>query len=169
MAIERIGRRTWLASITAWVAARRLASAGTQAAAWRGAVLQADEGEHLISGRRRAPMRIKIDSRAATSATMSMLVSEVSPGANIPVHLHRNEDELIFIHAGSGIVTLGEQRVASKTGAVLYAPRNQWHGVENTGNDTLIWCAITPRLGSSSTSVRSAFQQRPRSSLPPLK
>ena len=72
---------------------------------WGGTVLQIDEGELLVSGRRRAPMRIKVDSTVATGATMSMLISEVAPGAEIPVHLHRNEDELIFVHTGSGVVT----------------------------------------------------------------
>jgi mannose-6-phosphate isomerase-like protein (cupin superfamily) len=109
---------------------------------WPGAVLQANEGELLISGGRRAPMRIKVDSRIAIGATMSMIVSVVDPGASIPVHLHRNEDELIFIHTGSGIVTLGEERIPSSAGAVLYGPRNIWHGVENTGSTVLTWCAV---------------------------
>jgi mannose-6-phosphate isomerase-like protein (cupin superfamily) len=109
---------------------------------WRGAVVQANEGQLLVSGRRRGRMRIKVDSRIAVDATMSMLVSLVDPGANIPVHLHRNEDELIFIHTGSGIVTLGENRIPVSPGAVLYGPRNIWHGVENTGSDVLTWCAV---------------------------
>ncbi len=87
-------------------------------------------------------MRIKVNSTSATGATMSMLVSEVAPGANIPVHLHRNEDELIFIHTGEGVVTLGEQQVPSRAGAVLYAPKGVWHGVVNTGRDVLTWCAV---------------------------
>lgn len=72
---------------------------------------------------------------------MSMLVSEVEPGTGIPVHLRRNEDELIFIHTGSGIVILGERRIPSSAGAMLYAPKGVWHGVENTVSDVLTWCA----------------------------
>ena len=112
------------------------------ARAWPGTVVQAGEGELVISGRRRARMRIKVDSRIATGATMSMIVSEVAPGAEIPVHLHRNEDELIFIHTGAGLVTLGDRQVPSTAGAVLYAPRGVWHGIENTGPDSITWCAI---------------------------
>jgi len=110
--------------------------------AWGGVVLRHDEGELLIGGRRKAPMRVKVDSKIASGATMSMIVSEVAPGASIPVHLHRNEDELIFIHTGSGVVTLGDTRVPVAPGAMLYGPRNIWHGVENTGSSTLTWCAI---------------------------
>ncbi|MHB1195067.1 MAG: cupin domain-containing protein [Longimicrobiales bacterium] len=121
-------------------AASQVASEGD--ASWPGVVLQADEGEFLVSGRRRAPMRIKVDSRIAHGATMSMLVSEVAPGAAIPVHHHTHEDEIIFIHTGRGILTFGDERIPGGAGAMLYAPRGVWHGVENTGSETIIWCAI---------------------------
>ena len=144
--LERLSRRDFLqlGSVAAMVgtACHRNPGVLPHAEPWRGAVLQENDGELLISGRRRAPMRIKVDSRSAVGATMSMLVSQVFPGANIPVHLHRNEDELIFIHSGSGIVTLGDTRVPVTPGAVLYGARNIWHGVENTGADVLVWCAI---------------------------
>lgn len=118
------------------------ADVGTGRTAWRGTVLRADEGELMISGRRRAPMRLKVDSTVAHGATMSMLVSEVAPGAAIPVHLHQREDEIIFLHTGQGMVTLGDQRVPCAAGSMLYAPRGVWHGVENTGTDVLTWCAM---------------------------
>lgn len=51
-------------------------------------------------------------------------------------------NELIFIHTGYGIVTLGDERVPSAPAAVLYAPRGIWHGTENTGSDVITWCAI---------------------------
>lgn len=130
------GAQPWTAPTTA------TASQRGQAQQWSGAVLQASEGEHLVSGRRRAPMRIKVDSTKAVGATMSMVISEVAPGASIPIHLHRNEDELIFIHTGAGLVTLGNRQVPSSAGAVLYAPKGIWHGIENTGSEVLTWCAI---------------------------
>ena len=114
---------------------------------WGGIVLQRDEGQLLISGRRRAPMRVKVDSAGAKGVRMSMVVSEVAPGSAIPVHRHRNEDELIFIHAGKGIVTLGEGTTPVSTGAMLYGPRGIWHGVENTGSEPLTWCAIFSPAG----------------------
>lgn len=142
------GRRVFLQVAAVFAAQSRSSSASAQpleaaqSRAWSGAVLQATEGEHLVAGRRRAPMRIKVDSTKATGARMSMVVSTVAPGASIPVHLHRNEDELIFLHTGSGIVTLGDREVPSSAGAVLYAPKGVWHGVRNTGSDELTWCAI---------------------------
>lgn len=142
--LEVFTRRLFLQLGAVFVRQPRTATASqsAQSTSWRGAVLQANEGEHLVAGRRRAPMRIKIDSTTAVGATMSMVISEVPASASIPIHLHRNEDELIFIHTGTGIVTLGDRRVPSSAGAVLYAPRGVWHGIENTGSDVLTWCAI---------------------------
>ena len=89
-----VGRRTFFHVAAMCVGSTRLAHArdqapglqGPVATPWRGTVLQPDEGEHLISGRRRAPMRIKIDSTRAAGARMSMVISEVAPGATIPIH-----------------------------------------------------------------------------------
>lgn len=148
-------RRTFCQAAAMWIGSTGLSRArgqapgprGAPAAPWRGTVLQLDEGEYLISGRRRAPMRIKIDSTRAAGARMSMVISEVAPGASIPVHRHRNEDELIFIHTGRGTVTLGDERIDSTAGAVLYAPIGVWHGIENTGAETLTWCAVFSPAG----------------------
>jgi quercetin dioxygenase-like cupin family protein len=92
-------------------------------------------------------MRVKVDSASAKGVRMSMVVSEVAPGAAIPVHRHRNEDELIFIHTGEGILTLGEGTTRVSTGAMVYGPRGIWHGVENTGTEPLTWCAIFSPAG----------------------
>lgn len=108
---------------------------------------QPDEGELLISGRRRAPIRIKIDSARLRGVAMSMVVSEVLPETAIPVHRHRNEDELIFIHAGQGILTLGDRTHAVSAGAMLYGPRGVWHGIENPHATPLIWCAVYAPAG----------------------
>jgi mannose-6-phosphate isomerase-like protein (cupin superfamily) len=92
-------------------------------------------------------MHIKVDTAHAPGVAMSMVVSEVPPGGAIPVHLHQREDEIIFLHTGRGLVTLGESRVPSTAGAMLYAPRGVWHGIENTGSEVITWCAIWSPAG----------------------
>lgn len=115
--------------------------------AWRGTVRQAGEGEGIVSGRRRGLMHIKVDTAQAPDVHMSMVISEVPPGGAIPVHLHQREDEIIFLHTGRGLVTLGDARVPSAAGAMLYAPRGVWHGIENTGPEVITWCAIWSPAG----------------------
>jgi len=124
-----------------------LAQPELQQPGWQGIVRQRDEGDLLVTGRRRARMRVKVDSVRDAKVAMSMVVSEVLPGLSIPVHRHRNEDELIFIHTGAGLLTLGERKVPVSAGAMLYGPRNVWHGIENTGSETITWCAIYSPAG----------------------
>lgn len=120
----------------------RIEQPTSSAGDWGGTVLQADEGERLLSGRRQGLMHIKVDTARTPGVAMSMVISEVPPGGAIPVHLHQREDEIIFLHSGSGVVTLGDARIPSTVGAMLYAPRGVWHGIENTGPDVITWCAI---------------------------
>jgi quercetin dioxygenase-like cupin family protein len=71
-----------------------------------------------------------------------MITQDVSPGTVIPVHLHENEDEIIFIQSGAGEATLGESTVTLAAGATLFVPQGTWHGGRNTGTETLKWIAI---------------------------
>ena len=71
-----------------------------------------------------------------------MITQDVSPGTVIPVHLHENEDEIIFIQSGTGEATLGDSTVALAAGATLFVPQGTWHGGRNTGTETLKWIAI---------------------------
>ena len=48
-----------------------------------------------------------------------------------------NNDELIFIHKGEGTLTLDEETIDVKTGDVVFVPRGTWHGLDNSGNETL--------------------------------
>jgi mannose-6-phosphate isomerase-like protein (cupin superfamily) len=73
---------------------------------------------------------------------MSMVTEDLPPRAEIAVHLHEREDEIIFIRMGTGIATLGDREVPVGPGATVYAPQGIWHGLRNTGDTTLGMSAI---------------------------
>jgi mannose-6-phosphate isomerase-like protein (cupin superfamily) len=103
------------------------------------AAMEPSEGELVYVGR--DPVRIKISPRG-TRRRFAMITQDVSPGTVIPVHLHENEDEIIFIQSGTGEATLGDTTVKLATGATLFVPQGTWHGGRNTGKETLKWIAI---------------------------
>jgi mannose-6-phosphate isomerase-like protein (cupin superfamily) len=103
------------------------------------AAIAAGDGELVYVGR--DPVRIKI-SPGGASGRFAMITQEVSPGTTIPVHLHENEDELIFIQSGTGEATLAEATVPLSGGSALFVPKGTWHGGRNTGTGTLMWIAI---------------------------
>ena len=94
-------------------------------------VLGIDEGEHLLLGQRRAPFWIKA-SRETGSHRLTAAMERIRPGDAIPVHRHKDADELIFLHSGSGSIVLGDAEVPLEAGSLAFVPRGTWHGPRNT-------------------------------------
>lgn len=70
------------------------------------------------------------------------------PGAAIPVHRHRDCDEVLFVHKGQGRAVVERQHVTVVPGVMIYVPRQAWHGVRNTGTGLLhfTWTAAPPGI-----------------------
>ena len=104
----------------------------------KGIVVHEDEGIHILTGRRKVPITIKISKAKHSIDGISFLVEDMIQGRKMRVHKHINNDELIFIHKGEGTLILDEESVEVKTGDVAFVPRNTWHGLDNTGKETLL-------------------------------
>jgi mannose-6-phosphate isomerase-like protein (cupin superfamily) len=141
-----LGRRKFLSGVSlaamAALPGRESSAESAQGAApWAGAILEASEGQRIpLAGGRE--LTIKIDSQRTPGVRMSMVTEDLPPGAEIQVHLHQREDEIIFIRTGRGMATLGDREVAVGPGATIYAPQGVWHGLKNTGDSTLGMSAI---------------------------
>ncbi|HZI53848.1 MAG TPA: cupin domain-containing protein [Chitinophagaceae bacterium] len=118
-----------------------------------GLVVNENEGEAFQLRDGRAIVRIKISKRQGAQS-ISFLASSLPPGDVIPVHKHLNEDEIFFLHRGSGLFTLGEKQYSVSEGAVIIAPKTVWHGLQNTGNET-----IELRFGYSPSGAEGFFRE----------
>src|SRR5688572_6849412 len=103
----------------------------------KGIVVHEDEGTHILTGRRKVPITIKISRTKHNVNGISFCVEDQSPGRKMRIHKHLNNDELIFIHKGEGTLTLDEEIIQVKTGDVVFVPRGTWHGLDNTGKENL--------------------------------
>ena len=103
----------------------------------KGIVVRENEGIHILTGRRKVPITIKISKEKHGVDGISFCVEEQTPGRKMRVHKHLNNDEIIFIHKGEGTMTIDEESIVVKTGDVVFVPRGTWHGLDNTGNETL--------------------------------
>ena len=103
----------------------------------KGIVVHEEEGIHILTGRRKVPMNIKISKTKHGVDNISFCTEDIIPGRKLRIHKHLNNDELIFIHKGEGILTLDEQSIEVKTGTVVFVPRGVWHGLENTGKENI--------------------------------
>ena len=109
-----------------------------------GVILAADQGELYHLGQRRSPTLIKVDPKVAGSKHLFMLSEVLPPGTGVPVHRHTHDEEILFIHAGTVTVTLGDRQAEARAGATVFIPPNTWIGVQNTGSEPATFLAIFP-------------------------
>ncbi len=130
---------TGLAGIctTLFASLPKISFAGSYNTNDKGIVVRQNEGIHIITGRRKIPITIKISKVKHGVDGISVCTEEQMPGTKMRVHKHLNNDELIFIHKGEGTLTLDEQSIQVKTGDVAFVPRGTWHGLHNTGKENL--------------------------------
>jgi quercetin dioxygenase-like cupin family protein len=65
----------------------------------------------------------------------------LTPGARHEKHRHPNCDEFLIVMSGAGEIYTNDGRQPSRAGDVIYTPRGNWHGFDNTGDEDvlLIW------------------------------
>lgn len=102
-----------------------------------GFVVDAGEQETYFIAGRQAPVTIVVDKKKRGVQSSSFCFEDIRPGDLIPVHKHLNEAEIIFIQQGSGLFTLGDKEVNVKEGSAAYVPQGAWHGLRNTGTETI--------------------------------
>lgn len=100
-------------------------------------VAHTGEGETYWIGPRNSPLTINISRDKFGNETMSLCTELIAPGEGIPPHKHLNEDELIFIHSGQGLLILDDQEFPVKEGSAALVPKGIWHQLTNTGSGTL--------------------------------
>jgi len=103
---------------------------------FEGLVVNAEEGEAIRMRDGTSIVTIKI-AKSQGAESLSFLSESFMPGDELPVHRHMNEDELIFIHKGTGLFTLGEKKFTIGDGAVALVPRGVWHGLKNIGTGNI--------------------------------
>jgi quercetin dioxygenase-like cupin family protein len=121
-----------------------LASASNNNSSFEGLVVNDLDGEAVSMRDGTAVVRIKI-AKSQGAESICFLSESFRPGDALPVHKHMNEDELIFIHKGSGLFTLGEKQYPVTEGTVAVVPKGIWHGLQNNGTINIeMRMAFTP-------------------------
>jgi quercetin dioxygenase-like cupin family protein len=82
-----------------------------------------------------------IDARRAGSDQLVVGRTVLKPGARHERHLHPNCDEFLVVMSGRGEIHTNTGREPSEAGDVIFTPRGNWHGFDNTGDEDvlLIW------------------------------
>ncbi len=94
-----------------------------------------------------APFIIKVDRRNGGAPEFVLFTEDIAPGQAIPPHRHPDADEILFIHAGTGVAMLAGRNATVSAGAVIYMPRNTSVRLRNTGSGPLRIVAIFSQPG----------------------
>lgn len=79
-----------------------------------------------------------IDARAAGSDELVVGRTVLPPGARHERHLHPNCDEFLVVLSGRGEVYTNTGREPSGAGDVIFTPRGNWHGFDNTSDEDVL-------------------------------
>ena len=111
-------------------------------------ILQPGEGETLKLGPPfPGEVILKVDPQQVATPFVSG-TETLQRGAEIPVLRHRDRDEVWCVLKGQGRATVEDQTVTVVPGAMVYAPKQTWHGLQNTGTGMLqiLWVSAPPGL-----------------------
>ena len=71
---------------------------------------------------------------------------EIKPGQQVPLHYHP-EDHEIYVLSGTGkFYNDKEEAEVASQGDFVYIPPNEKHGIDNIGEDNLIFLCLIPYL-----------------------
>jgi quercetin dioxygenase-like cupin family protein len=71
----------------------------------------------------------------ATRGALTAIEATAAPGEGPPLHVHRDQDETIYVLDGRYLVKLGERYVDAPAGAFVFIPRGTPHTWQNVGTD----------------------------------
>jgi quercetin dioxygenase-like cupin family protein len=81
----------------------------------------------------------------ATGGALTAIRGEAAPGEGPPLHVHPDQDELIYTLEGRYRVRLGDSRFDAPPGTFIFIPRGTEHTWQNTGaTPARFFAAFTP-------------------------
>jgi mannose-6-phosphate isomerase-like protein (cupin superfamily) len=87
----------------------------------------------------------------------SLAEATVAPGQRTHLHRHRTSEEIYFILAGSGLMTLAAETFPVQPGDSIPIPPGSAHCIENCGDETLrILCCCAPAYAHEDTELLGA-------------
>jgi quercetin dioxygenase-like cupin family protein len=91
-------------------------------------------------------VHLMIEPATAGSEHLAMGIEAVDPGSRIPVHVHPDAEEILFIYAGRGRARVGDEEVEVGPETAVFVPRGTPHGFVNTADEHahLTWTFSPP-------------------------
>jgi quercetin dioxygenase-like cupin family protein len=91
-------------------------------------------------------VRLLIESATAGAVHLAMGTEAVEPGSRIPVHVHDDAEEVLFLYAGRGRARVGDEEIEVGPETAIFVPPGAPHGFANTAAEParLTWTFSPP-------------------------
>ena len=83
--------------------------------------------------------------RAFTTDDNTVMLGRLIPGASLGVHTHEDESETMYILSGTGRMYYDGAYETLTAGQAHHCPKGHTHGLENAGEDDLVFFAVLPK------------------------
>lgn len=70
-------------------------------------------------------------------------VSTYAPKGYVEPHTHETTEQVYYILAGKGLMTLGDRRMVVEPNTAIFVPARLLHGIENTGLENLVFVVVS--------------------------
>ncbi len=87
-------------------------------------------------------VHIMVEPATTDSEHLAMGVEQVDPGSQIPMHVHADAEEILFIYDGRGRVRIGDDEVEIAPETAIFVPKGVPHGFVNTSGAS-VWLTWT--------------------------
>ncbi|NMH78600.1 cupin domain-containing protein [Pseudonocardia xinjiangensis] len=106
-------------------------------------------------------IEVLLDARH-TGGHLSIFRSTVPTRTASPVHVHPDEDEIVVMLSGSGVIWIGDRRCELTSGGVAFLPRGIPHAYRFTSDNVDMLTIATPSgwRGSSATRAGTGPSRR---------
>jgi len=78
----------------------------------------------------------------------AMRLFEIKPYTKVSLHNHPEEHEIYILSGTGNFYNVEGQEETANTGDFIYIPPNEKHGIDNIGEDSLIFLCLIPYLKS---------------------
>ena len=95
------------------------------------------ERANVIKTRHGSEIRPLIDRTTASITRCSLAEEILLPGQTVTPHRHREIEEVYYIIAGSGVMTVGDEQREVAAGDAVFIPRGHRHTLANTGAEPI--------------------------------
>ena len=91
----------------------------------------------IINTAHGSEIRPLIDRTTSPITQCSLAEETLPPGCAVTPHHHREIEEIYYIVAGRGLMTVGDESCEVSTGDAVFIPRGHRHSLENTGSEPI--------------------------------